>query len=293
MNNSTASPSVISVESAHPEINLYIELLKKSLLRYGLPEREFLPDKIPGRRGPFAQAIRHIARIVLKRPQLQFGYEVPFSAELRDVGKDWPSSAETMIGLRRLENVQYCVEQVIDKQIPGDLIETGVWRGGTTIFMRGLLKARGVTDRSVWVADSFQGLPPPDAAKYPADIGDAHWSVKQLSISLKQVQDNFRRYDLLDEQVQFLEGWFRDTLPTCAANKFAVVRLDGDMYESTMDGLRWLYPKLTKGGYIIIDDYGAVPACKRAVEDYRRQFNLTEPIEHVDWTAVFWQKQGS
>jgi O-methyltransferase len=292
MTNSASPPATDPVYSIHQPIDLYLELLKKSLLRYAMAERVFLPQQIPGRRGHIAQVIRHIARLVLKRRDLQFAYEIPFSAESRDVGRDWPSTAETMIGLRRLENVQYCVQHVIEKQIPGDLIETGVWRGGATIFMRGMLRALGVTNRNVWVADSFQGLPPPDAANYPADIGDSHWSKEELAVSLKVVQDNFRRYGLLDDQVKFLVGWFRDTLPTCSAKEFAVVRLDGDMYESTMDGLRSLYPKLSEGGYIIVDDYRAVPSCKQAVEDYRREFKLSDPLEPVDWTAVFWQKRG-
>src|SRR5882724_2741313 len=88
---------------------------------------------------------------------------------LRMTGEDWPAMGDTMVGRKRLDSVQGCVEQVLAENIPGDLIETGVWRGGTTIFMRALLAAHGVTDRYVYVADSFAGLPPPDAEKYPQD----------------------------------------------------------------------------------------------------------------------------
>ncbi len=91
---------------------------------------------------------------------------------VRAVGRDWPARADSMIGLRRMDNIQDCIETVIRDDVPGDLIETGVWRGGATIFMRGVLKAYEDTTRTVWVADSFEGLPPPDPARYPADAGD-------------------------------------------------------------------------------------------------------------------------
>ena len=77
-----------------------------------------------------------------------------------------------MIGLRRMDNIQHCVQAVLSDDVPGDLIETGVWRGGACIFMKANLVAGGDTERTVWVADSFQGLPPPNAALYPADTGD-------------------------------------------------------------------------------------------------------------------------
>ncbi len=162
--------------------------------------------------------------------------------------------------------------------MPGDFIETGVWRGGASIFMRAVLKAYRDTTRTVWVADSFQGLPKPDAKRYPADAGDRHWSYSELAVPLEVVKANFARYGLLDDQVRFLVGWFRDTLPPGLARsgRFAVLRLDGDLYESTMDALTNLYPKLSVGGFAIIDDYGAVPACKAAVEDFRAQQGITE-----------------
>jgi len=205
-------------------------------------------------------------------------------------GRDWPNLAHTMIGMKRLENLQFCVESVIRDAVPGDLIETGVWRGGACIFMRGILKAYGVQDRTVWVADSFAGLPMPDMEKYPADAGDTHHTYAPLAISLEQVKSNFERYDLLDDQVQFLKGWFKDTLPGAPISKLAVARLDGDMYESTMDGLKNLYPQLSVGGFLIVDDYGAVPGCRQAVEDYRDEHGITDPIHVIDWGGVYWQR---
>ena len=168
--------------------------------------------------------------------------------DLRDRGLGWPLRAHTMISIARLDNIRQCVETVIRDGIQGDLIETGVWRGGACIFMRAILKAHGDSTRTVWLADSFKGLPAPDAAEYPADVGDKHylWS-DYFAVSRDQVEENFRRYDLLDEQVRFLEGWFKDTLPSAPIKALAVMRLDGDMYESTLQALASLYDRLSRG----------------------------------------------
>ncbi|WP_050997052.1 MULTISPECIES: TylF/MycF family methyltransferase [Frankia] len=211
------------------------------------------------------------------------------SPDARDDGRDWPRLAHTMTGEHRMRNLQECTEQVIRDGVPGDLIETGVWRGGACILMRGVLAAYGVDDRTIWVADSFAGLPVPDP-RYAADAGDRHHEHSALVVSVDQVRENFRRYGLLDDQVRFLPGWFRDTLPDAPIERLAVLRLDGDMYESTIDALGALYPKLSPGGYCIIDDYGAVPGCRAAVDDYRAAHGVSEPIIQVDWTGVYWRR---
>lgn len=214
-----------------------------------------------------------------------------YDPEKRRQGTDWPAYAETMIGQLRLDNIQFCVENIIKDNVPGDLIETGVWRGGATIFMAGLLQAYGDKERNVWVADSFAGLPKP-SDKFEADKGDKHYTyAPDLAVSMEQVKKNFEKYGLLSDNVKFLKGWFSQTLPTAPIEKLSLARLDGDMYESTMDGLDNLYPKLSIGGYIIIDDYGAIPACKKAVDYYRELHSIVEPIEVIDWTGVFWRKQ--
>ncbi|MGB7769083.1 MAG: TylF/MycF family methyltransferase [Verrucomicrobiia bacterium] len=217
----------------------------------------------------------------------------PVNPEARNEGRDWPYMAQTMVGSKRLDNLQFCVEGILADRVSGDLIETGVWRGGSAIFMRAILKAHEVSDRCVWVADSFQGLPQPDAGKYPMDVGDSHHQFENLAVSLEQVRANFQRYGLLDDQVRFLKGWFKDTLPSAPIEKLAIIRLDGDMYESTMDGLINLYPKLSPGGFLIVDDYGAIPACKKAVHDYREQHHIREEIHPIDWTGVYWRRSAA
>lgn len=213
-----------------------------------------------------------------------------YSVKNRDQGLDWPSLAHSMIGNRRLLNIQKLGKIVIEEKIEGDFIETGVWRGGACIFMRAILKAYDDKTRKVWVVDSFEGLPAPNVKKYPGDLGSTFHTVPELAVSLKQVQANFAKYGLLDPQVKFLKGWFKDTLPTAPIAKLALLRLDGDMYESTMDSLTHLYPKLSKGGFIIIDDYGVLPICKKAVTDYRTKINSIEPIYPIDASGVYWRK---
>jgi hypothetical protein len=239
---------------------------------------------------PSEENCRDIYLDLIKRCLLDLIYLRPEPPEELPFG--WPAFAHTMIGAPRLNNVQFCVESVIADDVPGDLIETGVWRGGTTIFMRALLKAHGVTDRRVWVADSFAGLPPPNVAEYPSDAGLDLYTYSELAIPLEEVRGNFERYGLLDEQVRFVKGWFRDTLPNAPIEELAVVRLDGDLYESTMDGLVNLYPKLSPGGYCIIDDYGHIDACRKAVDDYRDAHDIDETILEIDGAGSYWRRDA-
>jgi O-methyltransferase len=270
-----------------PPEERYLDLMKRCLTRYGFDENLMPVDPIPAWR---KRAWPYLERLLARHDWVVYR-RTPYRPEDRQEGKDWPRNAETMIGLRRLDNLQACIEQVLADRVAGDLLEAGVWRGGAAIFMRAVLAARGDTDRRVWLADSFQGLPKPDP-KYEADRGDDHWTKRRLAISLDEVRGNFERYQLLDDRVRFLPGWFNETLPTAPIDRLSVLRADGDMYGSTMDVLTALYPKLSVGGFAIIDDYGAVPGCRAAVTDYRAEHGITEPIEQIDWTGVFWRRQG-
>jgi len=258
--------------------DLYLELLKGTLLGTIYPNMD-------GFYWPHSYPMRWLLRKIFPS-DVVFFRRMP--SELR--GHAWPAYAYSMVGPKRLDNIRFCLEDVIKKNVQGDFVETGVWRGGACIFARAVLKARGVTDRNVWVADSFEGLPKPDAEKYPEDKGDKHHFIPELAVSLEQVQANFRIFGLLDNQVKFMKGWFKDTLPTAPFEKLAVARLDGDIYESTMDALKSLYPKVSVGGYLIVDDYEAVPACKQAIHDYRNQHGIKDPIKAIDSSGIFWQK---
>jgi len=235
--------------------------------------------------------IRTLANTIYQDPSTHPENEGPFRGELRAEGRDWPAIAHTMVGLRRLENLRDLAQRALDEEIPGDFIETGVWRGGCCILMRGVLAANGVKDRKVYAADSFAGLPPPDPQRYPQDDCWNFHRHKQLAVSLSQVRGNFARYGLLDDQVIFVEGPFRDTLASLKAGPFSLIRLDGDWYESTYLALEALYPKLSPGGFVIIDDFHLIPPCRQAVIDYRSQNEITTAMHDVDWNASWWQKE--
>jgi len=197
----------------------------------------------------------------------------------------------SMIGSKRMRNIEECLDRVREDRIPGDLAETGVWRGGATVFMRGYLAAYEMDDRVVWAADSFEGLPKPTheadrGFDYSADV------VPVLSVSLEQVQSLFERYGLLDDKVRFLKGWFRDTLPAAPITKLSLLRLDGDLYESTRDALVALYDKVVPGGFILVDDYGDFPPCRGAVEEFRAERAISDPIVKIDWSGAYWRKAG-
>jgi O-methyltransferase len=209
----------------------------------------------------------------------------------RAEGRDVPRYAQTMVGLERLRNVRRCVETALADGVPGDLIEAGAWRGGVGILMRAVLEAHGDEDRQVFVADSFRGLPAPNRERYPAEREIRPDLLRALAVPLEEARENFRRYGLLDRRVHFVEGWFHDSLPPLRGNAWAVVRLDGDLYESTIDSLTHLYDDLSSGGFLIVDDFALSP-CREAVEDFRRDRDIDEPIEEIDWTGVFWRKRA-
>jgi O-methyltransferase len=204
-----------------------------------------------------------------------------------------PSAAHTMVGVDRLRNLRDLAQAALDEKIPGDFIETGVWRGGCCILMRGMLAANGDGGRKVYVADSFTGVPPPNPERYPADRDSTLHQHRELAVPLDAVKANFDRYGLLDDQVVFVEGLFGDTLPTLQCGSFALIRLDGDLYESTWVALEHLHPKLSPGGYVIIDDYGIAPACRQAVHDYRAQHGIDAPIQQIDRSGVWWRKPSA
>jgi len=220
------------------------------------------------------------------------------SAYDKEYGRYWPTQAMTMAGQHRMNNVEYCVETTIRENIPGDFIECGVWRGGLTILMRAVLAALGVSDRLVWVADSFDGCPPKDLEKWPKDESRVDFSnMRELAISLAEVRENFRRFRLLDNQVKFLPGFFEETMPDNPVGPLAVLRLDGDMYSSTYVCLEHLYPKLSVGGFCILDDVGALRQATDAMNDYRQRHNIETEITWIESRAtdqrwgVYWRKE--
>lgn len=263
---------------------MYIDLLKKCVTRsFENSLGEIHPFKGSRKRLPYNAVSVALSRVGLTLARLPSHKD----------GPDTTTQGETMVGMARLQNVQDCTLEIIRQRIPGDLIEAGVWRGGVTILMKGILEVYGDTERTVWVADSFGGLPKPDEERYPADAGDSFWTQDWMIASLEEVMAHFAQYGLLDDRVRFLKGWFRDTLPDAPIEKLSLLRIDGDMYESTKDALSNLYRKLSPGGFVIVDDYGTVPGCKAAVDDYRREHEIRDEIIFVrdaQMGCIHWRK---
>jgi O-methyltransferase len=256
-----------SVENALHCRDLYLDLLKRSL-----SGTLFEPEPNADSGDPLAYAAGFVSHYI-------------------------NGSAVTMLPLSRLDNIRACFAQIVADGVAGDLIETGVWRGGATIFMRGLLQAYDDGTRNVWVADSFEGLPEPDAERFPKEAAFHHGKImqkhyKNLAATLEDVRANFAAYHLLDERVRFLKGWFKNTLPVAPIDKLALIRLDGDYYDSTMDALTSLYDKLSVGGVVIVDDYGedAWTNCRQAVDTFREQHNIRDPLTRVDSKCYWWRR---
>jgi O-methyltransferase len=274
----------------------YLDLLKKCLLASIYDENAWYVLGSQDRKKP--TSVREWAKSLVVRLAWARKLLIVKPREFDGDKANWGLFCYTMIGLARLNNIQTCVEDVVHNCVEGDLIETGVWRGGATIFMRAMLKAHGITDRTVWVADSFEGLPAltekdtaykDDTYVDVATMNDGGPLHLGLAVSLDRVKENFNKFGLLDNQVQFLKGWFRDTLPTAPIKKLSILRVDCDLYQPTMDVFNALYSKVSRGGYVIVDDYNGWHHCKQAVDDFREAHGIRNDMIKIDEQAVCWK----
>lgn len=269
------------------ERRLYLELLRRSLTRETF-DHVLVPLALENptwKKRLIAPLVQLLARrrIVLARAiSMEGAFAKSPPREIR--------TADTLIGPVGLESLQHLIEDVLRTNTPGDLIETGVWRGGSIIFMRGVLEAHGDESRVVWAADSFAGLPARGTTRHEQDLDDVDWAQETwLRVSVDEVKGRAERYGLLDNRIRFLVGWFHETLPEAPIERLALMRLDGDMYGSTMDALEALYPKLSVGGYVIIDDY-QIANCRAAVDTFRQRQSIVDPLVPVDRAIVYWQR---
>lgn len=172
--------------------------------------------------------------------------------------------SDILAGLPRLENIRGLIQRALDEEIPGDMMECGVGRGGASIFMRAVLAARQVSDRVVWVADL-------------------------IAASEDDIRANFAIFGLLDEQVRFVPGCSEDSLSKAPVQQLAVLRLDADLSASTTTALTYLYPMVAPGGFIIIGNY-LLGSCRLAVDDYLEAHGLDVALHPIDWNGVWWRK---
>lgn len=272
----------------------YLELLKKSLAAslYDESSWQVVDGPMPGVTGIMAVLKRKFVSALKRRGLLVIRVK-KYQAELREQGLDWPLFGLTMVGLRRLNNIQYCLEDVIARKVQGDFVETGVWRGGSSILAKAVFRHHGANDRIVWCCDSFEGMPTPTSSDLSID-SNADFSDRDYLVATDvQVANNFRKFGLLDDNVRFLKGWFSETLPTAPIGDIAVLRMDGDLYESTMDALKHLYHKVSAGGYVIVDDYKSWKGCRTAVDEFRRNNAITDSIIDIDPHAVYWRRTST
>jgi hypothetical protein len=269
----------------------YLSLLKRALGNLIYPELELQLELLERRAdGLSGHERQRYQRDIAERESESFvklmGAKLEGTGPLR--------FAHTMIGLFRLSNIERCAEQVIAERVPGDFLEAGVCKGGAAIFMRGLQIAHGAGDRKTFVVDSFEGLPPSDFhrdAEYGLHLEEARhpW----LACGEQLVRDHFSRYDLLDSNVEFVKGWLAQSLPCAAIGQLALLRIDVDLYSSTLDCLDLLYDKVAVGGFVIVDDYGFLQCCRDAVDEFRARRGVNEPIRWIDYSGIYWRKEAS
>jgi O-methyltransferase len=288
---------VQTYDAPRPDVALrrrYLDLMMRSLVNLLYPEHELrmahlAEQNLSGDHVVDARVLRDIALVRAE--------DLTALVDTKVEGGNWrgrvTSQSHTMIGLRRLENLERVAARVFHDGVPGDFLEAGVCQGGASIFLRALQVAYAEAERRTWAADSFAGLP---AAEHAIDVEHGMNFTESvqpwLAASLATVQEHFRRYDLLSDNVRFLPGWFAETLPDAPVDQLAILRLDGDLYTSTRDVLDALYDRVSVGGYVIVDDYGAFAPCRAAVDEFRTLRCIDDEMQRIDWSGVFWRKTG-
>lgn len=271
---------------------LYLDLLKRSILNEIYLDDEarilYLRSCLAGD-DTFDYAVLHDIRT--QRKELLEDLEASRRVG-QFVGRDIRKSgfSHSMMGRLRLDSLQECLDIVRMEGLDGDLAECGVWRGGGCILMAGYAAAYGLVGKRIFAADSFQGLPQP-SSPHDAGLDLSKERFPELAVSLDAVRETFRAYGLDRPNVQYLPGWFKDSLPAAPISRLALLRMDGDLYESTIDILSNLYDKVVPGGIVVVDDYGAIEACRLAIRDFFQERGPSEPaMQEIDWTGVWFRK---
>lgn len=277
------------LKSATPT-DMYLDLLARTLTRFEMDSVHISLD--PFTRKKWVQTAYGFVDRTLARGGFEIVKRVQHDYGKRALGADVPIDAETGIGLSRLENLRDSIETALAEGVPGDVLEAGVLRGGASIYMRAVLAVNGDDSRTVWVADSFEGPPTPDLSAFPQDADMFLHLIPGMAVSLEEVKRNFAHYGLLDDRVQFLKGWFKDTLFDAPITSLSVLRLDGDSYEATTQIFDALYLKVSPGGFVIVDDYLRFTECKQATDDFRDKHGITEPFTEIDLDGVVWRKNS-
>ncbi len=208
----------------------------------------------------------------------------------------------TMTGKYALFALRRAVQYVAASGIPGDVVECGVWRGGSMMAVARTLVELGDTSRTLHLFDTFEGMPPPTdadrsaAGEAAADLlrqGEKGTSTVWAYSPLDEVKRNVALAGYPADRLTFVQGKVEDTLPAAAPDRIALLRLDTDWYESTRHELVHLWPRLSVGGVLIIDDYGYWQGARRAVDEFVAERQLKLLLNRVDHTAVLGVKSGA
>lgn len=216
-------------------------------------------------------------------------------ADLSDADREIVArvSPFTMTSVERRASLLGAVDHVVKHRLPGDIVECGVWRGGSMMAIALALMARGDTSRHLYLYDTFEGMSEPtehdkalsgESAKAQLERTErdhALWAVA----SLEDVQANLASTGYPAERIHYVRGKVEDTLPATLPGGIALLRLDTDWYESTRHELQHLYPLLTRHGLLIIDDYGHWQGARRAVDEYFARSAEPVFLHRVDYTA--------
>ena len=220
----------------------------------------------------------------------------PMDAEKLHNGQAWPAWGLTMVGTIRLNGIRDAIIDVVTNGVSGGFVETGVWRGGASLYAAAVSLAVGRPDMPIYACDSYQGLPKATDKKRDNDL----WSkLTFLEVSLEQVKRAFDMTLLNSDRVHFVKGYFEHTMPVLGASMkygdIAVLRQDGDMYSSYIDVFFTLYDKLTVGGYLIVDDW-SIPEARKAVQDFRTMHGITDDTDKMyfpDPVSAYWKKSAN
>lgn len=268
----------------------YLDLLKRALVNLIYPEDALrLQAALSGELTGDAVADQRLLRDIRSRRADAYRDVVATKTEGR-VDRFWGARlAHTLVGLSGLDNLERCAARVFADGVPGDFLEAGVCHGGASIFLRALQVAYGEEARSTWLADSFAGVPPP-SHDLDADLDLTEERLPWMAADLDAVRANVATYGLLSDRVRFLPGLFAETLPAAPVDQLAILRIDADLYSSTRTVLDELYDRVVPGGYVIVDDYGCLEPCRRAVDAFLDERGLDVELHQVDWTRVCWRK---
>lgn len=197
----------------------------------------------------------------------------------------------TMVTSKNLISLYNLVQRANTQDVPGDIVECGVWNGGSAVMMASAMQdaSMPVPQRSIWLFDSFQGLPPP--SERDGDAEQESYFEGWCKGDQANVERAFNTFDLPLSNVKIVPGWFNDTLHTAAVSQIAVLHIDADWYDSVKIVLDTFYDRVAPGGFVMLDDYGYWKGCDRAVADFFTERGITNiTIKQTDHGGAFFQK---